>query len=257
MSHSNLGIALTSQGKVNEAVPAFREAIRLKPEFAIAHCKLGIILIEQGDFSGSVAMLRRGHELGEKQPGWRFPSEQWLAEAERRAALAGRLPALLKGEQLPKDLAERLAVAQMCFATKRFAAAARFWAEALASDPKLAENRQTQIPYNAACAASLAAAGQGNDDPKPQDDAKAKLREQALAWLKAELSAWKRVSTTVEPSSPELVAKTLAHWKQDSDLAGVHDEQELAKLPEAERAAWKTFWADVTALLKQVEKPAA
>ena len=76
-------------------------------------------------------MLRRGHELGSRQPGWRYPSARWVAEAERLAALADRLPALLKGEDRPKDVPERLAIGQMCYDTKRYAAAARFWAEAL------------------------------------------------------------------------------------------------------------------------------
>ena len=41
--------------------------------------------------------------------------------------------------------------------------------------------------------------------------ATAKLRKQALDWLKVALSAWKRISMIVEPGSIELVAKTLAH----------------------------------------------
>ena len=87
------------------------------------------------------------------------------------AALAARLPALLKGEDHPKDAAERLALAQMCYDTKRHAAAARFWAEALAADPKLGDDRQAGHRYNAACAAALAGAGQGKDDPPPDDAA--------------------------------------------------------------------------------------
>ena len=40
---------------------------------------------------------------------------------------------------------------------------------------------------------------------------KAKLRKQALDWLKADLSAWKRIAMIVEPGNQGLVAKTLAH----------------------------------------------
>ena len=76
-----------------------------------------------------------------------------------------------------------------------------------------------------------------------------------LGWLNAELSAWTRVSTIVEPANKALVAKTLNNWNQDANLAGVRDQQELAKLPEAQRQAWKALWGDVTALLKQVTKP--
>ena len=36
------------QGKHDEAVAAYREAIRLKPDVAVAHSNLGIVLIAQG-----------------------------------------------------------------------------------------------------------------------------------------------------------------------------------------------------------------
>jgi hypothetical protein len=45
------------------------------------------------------------------------------------------------------------------------------------------------------------------------------------------------------------VAPTLQHWKEDTDLAGIRDEKELAKLPEDERAAFKRLWNDVDQLL--------
>ena len=194
-------------------------------------------------------MLRRGHELGSRRPGWRYPSAQWVREAERMAALAARLPAVLKGEDRPKDVADRLALAQMCYDTKRHAAAARFWAEALAADPKLGDDRQAQHRYNAACAAALAGAGQGTDDPKPDDAARARLRGQALDWLKAERAAWAKVLDAGDPQARPLVQQTLQHWQADPDLAGVRDADALAKLPEAERAAWRSLWAEVDALL--------
>ena len=194
-------------------------------------------------------MYRRGHELGARQPGWRYPSARWVAEAERLAALAARLPALLKAEDRPKDVAERLAIAQMCYDTKRYAAAARFWAEALAADPKLGDDRQAGHRYNAACAAALAGAGQGTDDPKPDDAARARLRGQALDWLKAERAAWAKVLDSGDPQARPVVQQTLEHWRADSDLAGVRDADALAKLPESERAAWRSLWAEVDALL--------
>ena len=49
------------------------------------------------------------------------------------------------------------------------------------------------------------------------------------------------------------VAPTLAHWKADADLAGIRDEAALAKLPEAEREAFRSLWADVEALRKKAE----
>ena len=89
-AYSALVLALKDQGKLDEAVATYRDAIRREPDAAVAHLNLGGILRAQGDFAGSLAMLRKGHELGSKQPGWHYPSAKWVAEAERQAALAQR-----------------------------------------------------------------------------------------------------------------------------------------------------------------------
>src|SRR5262249_8158726 len=47
-AHSNLGSALAAQGKLDEAVAAYRQAIRIKPDFAQAHSNLGNALTRQG-----------------------------------------------------------------------------------------------------------------------------------------------------------------------------------------------------------------
>ena len=200
-------------------------------------------------------MYRRGHELGSKQPGWRYPSARWVAEAERLAALAERLPALLRGEDRPKDVPERLTLAQMCYFAKRHAAAARFWAEALEADPRLGDDRRAQHRYNAACAVALAAAGQGKDDPSPDETARAKLRERAMGWLRAELAAWTKLLESGPAQARPFIAQTLDHWKVDTDLAGIRDAEALAKLPEAERKDWHSLWAEVNALLTRAAKP--
>src|SRR5262249_31409757 len=102
-AYSGLVLALKDQGKLDEAVAAYREAIRLKPDNAEVHFHLGGVLRAQGDYAGSLAMLRRGHELGSKQPGWSYPSAEWVANAQRQAAMAQRLTVVLKGEDRPKD----------------------------------------------------------------------------------------------------------------------------------------------------------
>jgi tetratricopeptide (TPR) repeat protein/precorrin-6B methylase 2 len=248
-AHHNLGSALATQGKLDEAVAEYREAIRLGPTYALARINLGRALLEQGDYVESLAMFRKGHELGSKEPGWRYPSAQLVAQAERLAAMAERLPSLLKGDERPKDNADRLAVALMCYDTKRPAAAARFWADALQADPKLGDDRRAGHCYNAACAASLAAAGQGKNDPSPDEAARARLREQAMGWLKAELAAWTKLLESGPPQARPTIAKTLDHWRQDTDLVAIRDADALAKLPEAERQDWQALWAEVDALI--------
>ncbi len=166
-------------------------------------------------------------------------------------ALDVRLSAIIKGIQRPVDDAERLQLAQRAFDKALHATSARLFAEALANDSTLADARRAQYRYNAACAAARAACGQGKDDPPPDDAAKARLRRQALDWLRAELKAWRPLTVTVEPGSKEAVSRTLQHWKVDPDLASLRDRDHLARLPEEEREAFRRLWADVDALLAQ------
>ena len=120
---------------------------------------------------------------------------------------------------------------------KLHGASARLWAEAFRPQPKLAEDMQAQNRYNAACAAALAGCGQGKDDPPLDEAAKARWRKQAIDWLKADLAFWTKQVETGPPEARRSVAKTLQHWKADTDLAGIRDEAALAKLPEDERKA--------------------
>ena len=47
-AHNNLGVALRDMGKRDEAIACLREALRLKQEFAPAHNNLGLALADQG-----------------------------------------------------------------------------------------------------------------------------------------------------------------------------------------------------------------
>ncbi|MFO0953619.1 MAG: hypothetical protein U0835_21190 [Isosphaeraceae bacterium] len=194
-------------------------------------------------------LIRAARGLGRDEEVERAQREldELKANDPRFAALDARLAAVAKGEA-PRDNPERLALAQRAYDLGRHALAARLWAEALQADPKLADDRRAQQRYNASCAAALAAGGQGIDEPPPDASAKAKLRNQALGWLKAELSAWARLVESRPPQAKSFVAQTLDHWKRDTDLAGVRDPQALEKLPEAERAAWRGLWGEVDAL---------
>jgi eukaryotic-like serine/threonine-protein kinase len=181
--------------------------------------------------------------------------DELKASDPRYAALDARLAAVRKGEA-PKDNAERLALAQRAFDTGRFAFAVTLLAEALETDPRVADNRQAAHRYNAACAAALAASGAGKDEPPVDDTAKAKLREQALDWLKAELAVWARLLESAPPQAKASIAQTLEHWQKDTDLSGVRGDKAIEALPEADRAAWRALWADVSALLEKARAAA-
>jgi serine/threonine-protein kinase len=257
LAHYNLGNALKAQGRLDDAIREYRQAIALKPDFAPAHCNLGHALLARGQFRAALQSLRRGHELGTKDPRWPYPSADWVRQCQRLADLDDRLPALLRGADRPQDAQERLALADLCQqrSKRRYAAAARFYAAAFAEQPKLAEDPRGGHRYNAACAAALAAAGQGQDADPLDDQEKARLRRQALDWLRADLTAWAKVVEKDSPQDRALVQRTLQHWQKDPDLAGLRDQDALAKLPEPERDSCRKLWADVDALLRRAQGP--
>jgi tetratricopeptide (TPR) repeat protein len=264
LARVNLGAALRETGELDQAIAEFQQATRYGPEDALAHINLGNALAQKGEFRQAAEELRLGHQLGSRQPNGRDPSAQWLQTAERLADLDARLPALLDGREKPKDTGERLALAQLCQEYKKlFATAARFYADAFAAEPMLAEYLRAGLRYNAARAAALAAAGQGKDAQELQAPARARLRRQALDWLRADLAQWTKLEANGVPQIRMVLRGTLEHWQQDSDLASVRGDLALARLTADEQPGWRQLWADVEKTLASVrqesnrqEKPA-
>jgi tetratricopeptide (TPR) repeat protein len=255
-AYYNLGNTLRDKGQLNEAIAEYRKAIGVNQKYAEAHCNLGHVLLRQGEFQGAVEELRRGHELGSKNPRWPYPSAQWLHNAERIAELDARLPALLKGREQPKDSRERLALAQLSQEYKKlFAASARWYSEAFAEMPQLADDLNAHHRYNAACAAALAGCGQGTDADRLDTKERARLRQQALDWLWADLKAYRQLMEKSAGKAEPTVAKQMQHWLQDTDFAGVRGAESLAKLPEAERQPWQKLWEEVEALRQRAAQP--
>jgi tetratricopeptide (TPR) repeat protein len=251
-AHYNLGNALTDKGRLDEAIDEYREALRIRKDDAKAYCFLGNVLERKGQFAEALVYHRRGHELGSKKPGWRYPSAQWVRNDERLLELDGKLPAILSGQKQPADTAERLTLAWMCQRHKhRHAAAVRFYREAFDAEPKAAGNLNAKHRYNAACSAALAGCGQGKDADQLDEKERARLRQQALDWLRADLKANRQVMDKVADKAGPAIAQRMQHWLQDEDFAGVRGEKALAPLPEAEREDWHKLWEEVAALRKR------
>jgi tetratricopeptide (TPR) repeat protein len=259
-AHNNLGAALADKGLLDEAIAEYREALGSKHDFPdayLAHNNLGLALLQQGQFRQAVEELRRGNELGSRNPGWpRARVEAQLHDAERLAELGDRLPALLKGQEQPKGAGERLALAQLCQThEKRYAAAARWYGEAFAAQPALADNLPSGNRYNAACAAALAGSGQGKDAESLDARERSRLRKQALDWLRVDLEAWRGVLAKEPGKAGAAVTQQLAHWLEDTDFNGVRGAGALARLPEAERHDWQRLWQEVEALRQRAARP--
>ena len=64
-----LGLLLGRNGAKSDDVAAeFREAIRLRPDFAEAHNNLGLVLIQAGDDEGGIAALREAVRISPTTP---------------------------------------------------------------------------------------------------------------------------------------------------------------------------------------------
>jgi tetratricopeptide (TPR) repeat protein len=249
--HYDLGNALVAKGRLEEAIGEFREAISIKPDYAEAHCNLGNALLQRGEFYQALKALRHGHELGSKNPGWPYPTAQWVRESERLVELDGKLPSILEGKTTPASPAERVELAGLCALKRLNRAAANFYKEALAAEPKLADDLGAAHRYYAACAAALAVCGQGKGAGELSEMERVQLRRQALTWLRADLAAWQKLLEKERDKAASAVRQTVAHWQQDDDLACFRGPGALASLPEAERQEWQKLWNDVEALPRQ------
>jgi len=55
VAHNNLGLALVGQGKLNEAIEHYRQAIAIRPDSAKVHYNLGIVLAREGKLDEAIA----------------------------------------------------------------------------------------------------------------------------------------------------------------------------------------------------------
>jgi eukaryotic-like serine/threonine-protein kinase len=254
-AHNNLGNALAGKGQVDKAIACFQKAIDIDSKLARAHIGLGLALLQQGRFTQAEVSTRRALDLLPPGDPLRPFVAQQLEQCQRGLEREQKLPDVLSGK-LPTTPAERSDYAYLCALTRRYPASARLYAEAFQADATLADNLPAGHRYNAAYAAAQAGCGQGNDADKLDDKERARLRQQAREWLRADLTSWSKQAASDKEADRALVHKTLTHWQGDPDLAGVRDPEALAKLPETERAEWQKLWAEVKGLLeKAVEKP--
>jgi serine/threonine protein kinase len=222
---------------------------------ALAWDALGQTLLRQGHYAeardatrSALALLPSGH------PQQRLAVQQ-LQSCEQYLVLDGKLPAILQGEATPANASEAVALAQMCQQhKKRHAAAARLYADAFAAEWKLFPVLQQQHRYNAACSATLAAAGQGEDARRLPDKVAGMFRRWAIGWLRDDVTAYAKLAEQNNPAANKDIQQRLAHWRSDADLTSVRDEAALERLPQGERDAWRALWRDVDDLAARLAK---
>jgi serine/threonine-protein kinase len=273
---NTLGSALLACSRPHEAAAAYRHALCLRHDYAWALCNLGHVLRRRGRLAESLACLERGHALGSAQPGWSLPSGRWAEEAWLLVELEPCLPALLalgaakrrdggvrvRLAGVVADLPEptrspdldspqvRALLARLCASHGFHETATRLFQEAFADQPALA-SPVTGHRLRAARSAALAGCGRSADAAGRDERARAALRAQALAWLRADLALWATRVRSAPPPVRRALLLALRERQYEPDLACLRDEAALAWLPEAERRAWQELWADIAALAEQ------
>jgi tetratricopeptide (TPR) repeat protein len=249
-AHNNLGGALARKGQVDAAIACYEKAIALNPELAKAHSNLGLALASKGQLDEAIASYQKAIAL---KPNY-TQARALLAKAERLVAIRDKFAAFQKGTYTPATPSERLDLVEWCQVKKLHHTAAGLYADAFADAARLADDLNAGHRYSAACHAALAAAGQGEDAAKLDDKERTRLRQQALAWLRADLALWAKRLETGQFADRVAVQPALRHWQQNRNLAGLRDAAALAKLPAEEHQACTQLWADVAALLKKAEE---
>jgi serine/threonine protein kinase/WD40 repeat protein/tetratricopeptide (TPR) repeat protein len=292
LTRIHLGLAFEKQGRLNEAIAEYKKVLAVVPDHAAALCFLGDALFDQGRFDDALPVLCRGlHELLAKPGAWPYPSLRRTVQlCETFCELDRKLPAILCGQQQLGDEVKREDVAELCRlpGKARYRDAVRFYTEGFAAHPEsfddLAEmwNRglgPTPPPalrskwnldtgssnwcYHAACAAVLAAAGQGVDADKLSARERASLRQRALNWLRADLKVYQLLyqrwmDGLLPPwwrdQEMRRLLNPLQDWLKDRSLADVRGAEALARLSDAEREGWQKLWEEVEALLQRIRQ---
>jgi hypothetical protein len=90
----------------------------------------------------------------------------------------------------------------------------------------------------------------GEAVPPAAEAARARLRQQAWALLRAEVATQAQRLSSASPAEATAARQVLEVLRGLPVLAGVRNPAALASLPEAERQTWQAFWQEVEGLLR-------
>jgi serine/threonine-protein kinase len=267
------GLAEYRQGRIAEAIPLLQEAAALIPNRPGPRLVLAMAQFQ----SGSAKEARQSLAAAICGYNWReyyanHPAS-WASHVLRRQAeemIVTDLPAFLRRDYQPQDNDERLALVGLCQHRSLYATAAQLFADAFAADPELPEaltnecrNRaaregvlldrvevlDTECRYCAARCAALAGCRIGEDVAAITVEERARWRQQARTWLRADLVAWSKSLVNGSEMERDLASRMLARWQNEPDLAGLRELPALDELPAEERNDCLALWHDVRIVL--------
>ena len=270
------GLAMYRQGRPQEAVPLLEDSAALLPNRAGPRLALAMAQFRSGctaEARKTLAAAVRAYNWMESQADHPTAWVSHVLRREAEALILPDLPAFLRGEYEPRDNDERLALVGTCQAQGRYHTAARLYAEAFTADPDLADNLTTECRYRsteeepfyervesvntearylAARCAALAGCGLGRDGAGLSRAERAAWRQQARAWLRADLALWGKTLDSGSEQDLGLARRMLTHWQVEPDLAGIRDLKALDEASAEERNDCFALWDEVGAVLRRI-----
>jgi eukaryotic-like serine/threonine-protein kinase len=270
------GLAEYRQGRPQQAVPLLEESAALLPNRAGPRLALAMAQFQSGcpaEARKTLAGAVRAYNWMESQADHPTAWVSHVLRREAEALILPDLPAFLRGEYEPRDNYERLALVGTCQAQGRCHAAARLYAGAFAADPGLADDLTTECRYRstqeephyervesintearyvAARCAALAGSGQGTDGAGLGRAERARWRQQARVWLRADLALWGKTLAGGSEQDLALARRMLTHWQGEPDLAGIRDLKALDEASAEERDECFKLWDEVAAARRRI-----
>jgi serine/threonine-protein kinase len=281
------GLAEYRQGRCQQAIPSLQESAALLPNRPGPRLVLAMAQFQSGSKKEALKTLAAAIQSYNWKLSQADHPTAWVSHVLRRQAEAmilPKLPAFLKGEYEPQDNDERFALLGICQFEGRYAAAAHLYFDIFLADPNLADNLttesrfrtlheehpdddrmeilDTECRYLAARCAALA----GSEPPPRQakggtptaanisDSERMHWRQQARAWLRADLALWAKTLDTNSKMDRDLAKRMLTRWQVEPDLAGIREPNALHEMSADERKDSFELWHDVAVVLQRIAK---
>jgi tetratricopeptide (TPR) repeat protein len=244
----NLADMLRQTGRPEEAVTEYRRALTIDRQ-PLGLIGLGLALRESGRYRESVEAYDQAVEALRTDPEAAGRAAQDRDWSRRLATIAGRLPALLRGEDRPANAHEAAQFAGMAVATGAYEASLRLWKRAIAEVTAIADDVAGGYRFNAARAAL--AASSPESDPAEQ----ARWRNETAGWLTAEFSAYSTMLRKNQPEDRILVRQRLSIAKRSPELAPLFDVTTRTHLPSDEQVTWRGLGDQLDALSMDLSFP--
>jgi serine/threonine protein kinase/Flp pilus assembly protein TadD len=246
-----LGLLLRIQEDHNAAVREMEEAVRLAPKNSFYHVELGWTYQYLGDLDRAIAQFQEAVRVDPQNSDAKLN----LDRAIRMKELLPHLPDVIAGKTEPKTPADACVLALCCAMPfqNRYACSTRLYDKAFRDDPKIADDRQFEHRWYAACYAARAARGDGIDSPQEPAE-RAKLREKAYDWFQAEWRDCKKMAASTDRTQRVQAINRMDDWLKETEIRELREPFHLKKLPVNEAKKWIVFWDEVRAVYDATQR---